>query len=193
MQNNTEVEKDKTESDNNKENDKLNKSVFNSGQIMLDMVLKEYEFESERNKGIQSRAGILLTFVGAVLVVFPIIINVPDLRKSYVNNAFEALPINLSIICVILSVVFLILAVIFLVRVISVNEYKRMDFSSFNKNNAKKNSDEMATALMIMYKEIVSFNHSVNSKKVNLYKKSTYMILFALITISFSILISIFV
>jgi len=166
---------------------------YDSGEIMLNIILKEYEFELERNKGIQSRTGMLLGFVGAILVLIPTIIKVPDLKRFNVTNALEAFPVNALVLSTLLSFVFLILSIIYFVRVISVEEYKRIDFNSFTKKHAKEEYEKMATALMIKYKDIVSYNHKINTEKVKLYKKGTYMILIALFILSISVSLSLFI
>lgn len=166
---------------------------FSSGPLMLDMVLREYEFESDRNKSIQSRAGILLTLVGAILVLFPALVNIPEFKKYNVSTAFEALPINIMFIGALLSFIFFIIAMFFLIRVVSVDNYKRIEFKSFSEKNARIEINKMSTALMIKYTDIVEFNHDINTKKVSLFRRSTYMILLGLIMTSISFISQLFI
>lgn len=166
---------------------------FPSGEIMLSMVLKEYEYEGYRYKGLQSRTGMLMAFVGALLVFLPNYFKILNLSKVKVNNAFEAMPYVILVILFISGFISLIASIIYFVRVISTEEYRRLSFDGFNEKNAMYEKDKLAVSLMIKYKSIVEYNHKKINKKVELYKKGIYMIIISIILITSSFIISLFI
>ena len=52
-----------------------------SSELLLNIVQKEFEYEAERNRGIQNRAGIFISFIGVIMTLFPSYINI----KSILN------------------------------------------------------------------------------------------------------------
>lgn len=166
----------------NQETDKAKfEKSYPSAELMLSVMQKEYEYESERVRSLEARTGIFLAFAGALLVFLSSSLKLPDLKNTEINNLFEAFPIVLVIILTFLTLALLILAAIFFVRVISIQTYQRLAFKGFVKSNTKEKIDIIATEIMTDYQKVVKHNNEVNNKKVEIYKKGIYLIMAAII------------
>lgn len=176
----------------NKSNKKTEAEKFPSGSLMLQIILKEYDNELNRNANLQSRTGIFFVLVGGLLAFLPSYFHITDLTKIKINNVYQAIPYSLSIICISCSFIALITSVIFFVKVLATDQYKRLQFDEFTEQNAGYKVDIMSIALMNEYKSIIDYNHKKIDKKVKWYKLGTYSLVVAIVSITISFVISIF-
>ncbi|MGF7186611.1 hypothetical protein GGQ84_002735 [Desulfitispora alkaliphila] len=155
--------------------------IYPSAELMLAVIQKEYEHESDRVRSLEARTGIFLAFAGALLVFLSSSLKLPEFRSIEVNSIPEAFPIVLVIIFTFLTLATLILAVIFFVRVISIQTYKRLAIKGFVESNTKEKVDKIAMEIMADYQKVVKHNNEVNNQKVEIYRKGIYLIMAAVI------------
>lgn len=166
---------------------------YPSAELMLAAIQREYEYESNRVRSLESRTGIFLAFAGALLVFFSSSLKPINLKEIEVDSLSQAFPFILMIGLIFLTLLILILSVIFFVRVISIQTYKRLSLNGFIKENTKSNPDIIAMEIMIDYQKVVSHNSRVNNKKIELYKKGLYLILMAIIMTAIVYSINLFI
>ncbi|KJS20288.1 MAG: hypothetical protein VR72_15100 [Clostridiaceae bacterium BRH_c20a] len=177
-----------------KENLKTNKNdttKFPSGKILLSVLEKEYEYEADRFRSLETRTGIFMTFVGAILVFFASTIKIPNLNVQ-VDSVLQALPYVLIIIFSILTILSLFISLTFFIKVVSIQTYKRLSLEGFTENNATYEEGLVSTSLMIEYKSIIKHNNEANNKKIRFYKTGVYFILISLVLTAVSYILSLF-
>lgn len=176
----------------NNKKDNEDKEKFPSAELMLSVLQKEYDNEAEREKSIESRTGIFMTFAGAILAFMPSTIKLPNVYKIQVKNLLEALPYCTLIILTVITFSTLVFSIICFIRVVSVKEYRRLTLDGFNESNAVYKKEYIALALMKEYQIVVKHNNSTNDKKIALFKRGIYCILIALVLLVIIYFISIF-
>lgn len=172
---------------------KNNKDITNfpSGKILLSVLQKEYEYENDRFRSLESRTGIFMTFVGAILVFFASTIKIPSLNVK-VGSVLQAVPYVLIIIFSILTILSLFISLGYFIKVVSIQTYKRLSLDGFKELNATYDEEPVATSLMVEYKKIIEYNNEANNKKVKYYKIGVYFILISLVLTAVSYILSLF-
>ncbi len=165
---------------------------FPSGEILLSVLQKEYEYEADRFRSLESRTGIFMAFVGAVLVFFANTIRIQHFNMK-VETVLQALPYVLLILFSILTLLSLFISLLYFIKVISIQTYKRLSLDGFTESNATYDAEIVSTALMTEYKKIVEHNNEANNKKVKCYKIGVYYILVSLVFMAISYILSLFV
>ncbi len=166
-------------------------------KLLLSVVQKEYDYEFERGKNLETRTGIFLTFASAALVFFISSINFSKLNSIKVQNIFQALPFTLLIIFLFLVLLSFIVSVICFIRVISLKTYRRIDLECFSDENLAKNvlchEEIISTALIKIYKTCIENYIKVNDNRVIWFKYGIIFVLSALICSSITYLLRLFI
>ena len=140
------------------ETEKDAKKEYQSGELMLSVIQKEYVYESDRAKSLESRTGIFLAFSGVLLAFFSSNLKLPNLNTIEITNALESLPFILIWQLAILNFMALFGAIIHFIFVVSVQTYKRLSFNGFNQKNATCMKEQVAVSIMKEYQLIVTHN-----------------------------------
>lgn len=169
-----------------------NSELYPSAELMLSVLQKEYEYEINRKNSLESRAGILLTFTGALLVLLSSSLKLPDFNEIEIKTFYEALPYVFILFINIIIIALLIVTIIILFSVISIRTYNRIEIKGFNEANAKENLHIIALDLMKSYKDVLNYNIEVNNKKAKLFNLGVLLITISIIIFSINFFISIF-
>ena len=151
--------------------------IYPSGELLLSVVQKEYDYESARKTALETRAGILITLAAVILTFTFSNVKIPKIKSPI--EEFSTLIFYVSYFLIgIISIATIIVSLFYLLRVIFVSEYRRFETSTLNDENASYMPDIVATALTKQYHEIISINHKANTQKTELYiKGSNYLII----------------
>lgn len=165
---------------------------FPSGEKLLSVLQKEYEYEADRFRSLESRTGIFMAFVGAILVFFASTIRIQYFNME-VETVLQALPYVLLILFSILTLLSLFISLAYFIKVISIQTYKRLSLDGFTESNTAYDVGIVSTSLMIEYKKIIEHNNEANNRKVKYYKTGVYYILVSLVFIAISYILSLFI
>lgn len=170
-----------------------NKSSSNnngeSAELLLDNVRKEYEYESDRNKGLQNRAGIFISFIGLILTLFPTVAKVPSVQLKDIITIYQLLVPIFYIILIAIIFIGLIFSLISFVLILSTKEYKRLALKGFNSNTVNISKCKVAENIMIDYTIILKHNISINDTKANHFQRGCISLTICIILIPIFILL----
>lgn len=171
--NDTAVTNNSTDTQNNIE------VTYPSGELLLSIVQKEYDYETTRKTVLETRTGILITLAAAILTFTFSNIKLPKIRTPI--NEFSTLIFYVSYFLIgVTAVVTIGISLCYLLRVLFIAKYKRLDTTDINTQTAAGNPDVVATALTKQYEKILRHNHNVNNDKMILYRKGTNCLIIAL-------------
>ncbi|WP_046181422.1 hypothetical protein [Domibacillus tundrae] len=163
---------------------------FPSAELLLSVIQKEYDYELARKTAFETRAGILLAFVTAILPILISYIKISDLKKIKITHVTEATWYIIYLIFVIIAMCALITAFIFLLKVFMADKYMRMTTKEFNQTYGKYPKDYIAISLTEQYRDIVQYNREKNNIKAKDYKLGTSVSLIGVILIILVYIIS---
>ncbi|PEV97706.1 hypothetical protein CN428_24485 [Bacillus cereus] len=158
-------------------NNNQNELKYPSGEMLLSIIQKEYDYESARKSALETRSGVLITLAAAILTFTFSNVKLPKIKTPI--NDFPSLIFYVSYFLIaVVSVVTVVISLCYLMRVIFIAEYKRFETETLNTRNGKFQPDIVAMSLTEQYQEIISHNQLANNKKTDLYRKGTnYMII----------------
>ncbi|KLU55473.1 hypothetical protein EL84_25870 [Paenibacillus sp. VT-400] len=169
-----------------------NKKRYESGPFLLTVIQAEYEYELERGRSIESRTGIFIAFLGALLVFMLEKLKLPKFTgKTY--TLIEATPFVLSFLFFVGALLTILISVYMFIKVLSVKTHKRLKLSGFTAARANENENALATAIMVDYQQVVTRNNEVNTEKVLIFKKGTQYAFAALILAAIGYIINLFI
>lgn len=154
---------------------------YPSATLMLDIIMKEYEFESNRKNSIESRAGILLTLVGALLTIIPTFFSLSKYSKLEIKTVKDIIFPGIAILLFLLTLVLLSFSIIYFVKSLSTKNYERLSYTGFNKDNASALESEVALCIMCEYAKSIKINIEANNDKVNKFNSAIFFLKYALI------------
>lgn len=134
-----------------------------SAKLLLATAQKENDYEIDRKKTFETRAGIFIAFSG---VLFTLLIKIMD--SNYFKNVQPAEFTSYAIVfCVFFLIPFLLLlvSVYCFLHVVIAKKYHRFDLTGFDADSASLKEEQAAFYLMERYRDIVNNNHHVNTKK----------------------------
>jgi heme/copper-type cytochrome/quinol oxidase subunit 4 len=151
---------------------------YPSGELMLSVIQKEYDYETMRKTALETRAGVLITLLVAILTFAVTSIKIPKIKSSINDEGalFYYFSFFLIVIVVIGSIM---LSLFFLLKVFFTDEYKRLDISDFISDYGKYKKDVVAMAITEKYREAITHNQDKNNKKANLYRLGVYTVIVA--------------
>lgn len=152
---------------------------YPSGELMLAVIQKEYDYEAARKTALENRSGILITLAAAILTFA--VSNIKEIEIKYPVEGFGILFYYFScFILLVLSIGGISYSLYHLLRVLFIDEYKRLDVVSFNRENAQYTSDIFAMACIEKYNLVITHNHVKNDVKVDFYKKGIKYLIISL-------------
>ncbi|MEX3615466.1 hypothetical protein [Paenibacillus glucanolyticus] len=134
-----------------------------SAKLMLSVAQKEYEYEVDRKKTLETRAGIFVAFVG---VMFAFIARNADIVIFNNINQTQFMLYALIFGLFFLIPVLLLLASLYcFIHVIVTKKYLRVDLKNFNENRAQLKEEISALKIMNAYVKVVALNTEQNDIK----------------------------
>lgn len=179
--------------DNNTKDNHTNDNEL-SNRLLLDLVLREYDIEMERQKSLNSRVGIFLALIGVIITFMPNVISIKSLNGIDVGNAVDAVPYVLDYLINIVIYILLVISLVLFIKVINSNKnYRRIEFNSFKQKYSNYKFDELALAYMENYKKILINNKKINDIKFKFFSAGIICLFISIILILFSLIISSFI
>ena len=164
-----------------------------SSELLLSVVQKEFEYESERNKGIQNRAGIFMSFIGVIMTIFPSYININEIASRPNETIGQTGLLLLYISLIILLFVGLIVSLVMFVTVLNTKQYRKLNSSGFSEENCIYDTKAVSLELMKDYKEILEYNSEINNKKAKAFEMGCKILVACIILIPIIISIKAFI
>lgn len=164
-----------------------------SGELLLSVVQKEFEFESERNKGLQNRAGIFISFIGVIMTLFPSYINIKNIVDSPNKTIGQTGVLLFYLFLIIILFLGLIISLILFTKTLSTKKYLRLKLNGFSEDIACMNTDEVATELMKDYRIILKHNIKINDDKADIFQIAYTILTVCIVLIPIIITIKAFV
>jgi hypothetical protein len=163
---------------------------YPAAKLMLSIAQKEYEYEVDRKKTLETRAGIFVAFTGVVLTFLS-----NNLKTSFFKSIGEdqfILYATIFAVFFVIPIILLLVALYSFVHVIITKPYTRIELKDFNDSHAKLKEDVTAVRYAKAYVKIVSLNSEKNNKKTKYFNtgvictsiSSVLLILFYFITFS---------
>lgn len=179
-----------------KEHDQQPSPDVSTARLLFSVIQKEYDYEIDRGKNLETRTGIFLTFTGAALVFLISNVKLSSFLAVQIKNVLQALPYAFLLILLVLILISFIGSVIFFIKVLSIKTYKRIALDCFEGEKLGKNilvPEAIATiALIPIYKTCIDSYSEVNDKRVKWFKYGIRLILLALIFTSITFLLKLF-
>lgn len=154
-----------------------------SAKILLSVLLKEYGYELDRGKQLETRTGVFLAFSGAILVFIA-----SNVKSSNIvpKTLFQILPLYVFVlIFLVITLICLLGSIICFIKVITTKTNLRLGLDSFSIENVKKTTsyseEESALVLITKYKKLIEHSTSVNDERVKWYERGINFILPAVI------------
>lgn len=177
----TDVDQSQTETEDVSSNQEV--VTFPSGELLLSVIQKEYDYETARKTALETRAGIFIPFIAAILTFVVSYVKVDQLKKIKITYAIEGFYYSVYMLLGIASIGLLVTALIYFIKVLTAYEYKRLvtaELSSEKHGGFAK--DVLAMAFAEKYRDIIEHNHSLNGKKAKHYQRGCYVTFAAIIT-----------
>lgn len=136
--------------------------------ILYDLARNEYDNETNRKRDLETRAGILIALVGALIGLFFTVIDISIISngKTVVETVFYAI-LALSYL-IPLSIGFLSLKSF--IDVIITRDYTRIDVNGISEQTAALEKQVLSFNLANSYKNAVINNEKLNNEKANYFK-----------------------
>jgi len=165
---------------------------FPSARIMLDILLGEYQYEFSRKASMETRAGVILAFIGSIILLLPTILGKPELIQVD-DSCFAVVLKVVTMIIYTLTYILLVLAISQIFKTLKTRDYSNFDLGPFTAENARKSDDVIAKALLVGLKDIVESNSKVNELKASYYQNAIRFILAGFVSITIYVVVSVLV
>ena len=158
------------------------KREYPAALLMLSEIKDIYNDENERQKTLENKASLGLTFVGVLLTIG--ISELPIINITKVNtNDFLQIILNLVlVISLILMISMLILATYNLHQSIKTRPYQKMSTKGFINENGEKEEEIIAMVILKIYKKTIKKNRVINDKKSKYIDKSIIYLIICVIS-----------
>ncbi len=153
-----------------------NLDKYPSGEILLSIAQKEYEYEIARKTAVETRAGVLITLLVAIVTF-----GVSTLGPPVIQMPIKSIKVIILYSCyytlAILAIGTIVFSLYKLLRVFLIDEYRRLDITNFNRSMGEFNKDVSAMAIAEKYCEIVNYNQNKNDIKIKAYSVGVYSVI----------------
>ncbi|AOH54505.1 hypothetical protein ABE28_009080 [Peribacillus muralis] len=154
---------------------------YPSSELLLSIIQSEYDIEVGRKRDLETRAGILIALLGAVVVFYLTEINFSSFKTA--NSKVEVLCFILISLIYLFPVVMLLLSFNKFINVLKTKSYQRIGLDGFDIETAKRNQNELSFDLMESYTAVVKSNAISNDEKVDDFKEGIDKLTIAIIGI----------
>ncbi|MBE0185609.1 MULTISPECIES: hypothetical protein [Bacillus] len=155
---------------------------YPSAETLLSTITREYDAEANRKRDIETRAGVLIALLGALIGFYASAIDFSILKKtSY--SPIEMLCFSVLSILYFFPAIMQLIAFRHLINVLKTYEYTSIGLNGFTQENAERPKDELQYHLATSYHAVVVQNSKANDIKADLYKKGFEKIYISIIGI----------
>jgi hypothetical protein len=174
----------KTEENTQKSSEELpqnREKTYASSDVLLSVIQNEYTNEADRKRDLETRSGIFIALLGALIGFYA-----GQINFSYFKNYESSIELLFFIFVCIMSlfpVVMLLFALKDLIDVLKIKEYQRIGLGGFSETSAMKEKSEIEFKLAIAYKSVVETNGKSNDEKAKQFKNGVNKIFIAVIGI----------
>lgn len=165
---------------------------YPSATVILDIILNEYKNEIDRGRSFDTRSGIFLPVIGAIIIFLPDLMNKMKWNKE-INVISDVIPEVLVLSLVIISIALLLISSTNFIAVLKSKEYERINYKNLNKNIAVYPEDSIRIKLIEEYVKILNKNIETNNEKAKYYKIAMGKVQQALFVISAVLVIGTFI
>ena len=157
-------------------NDERPEVNIDSVKAILDTVRKEYDYEQDRSKSIDSRAS---TFLTISATAFALVCNIIKLPTNYI------LIHSMILICVYtLTLLSLLITVLLFARTLMSKPYKRYKIGDLNSYNVmSSSSNELAPVIISTLCKLIDENSKVNDQKIKYYNLAIVLLIISMFLI----------
>ncbi|MFP3419754.1 hypothetical protein R0K30_09570 [Bacillus sp. SIMBA_154] len=160
-------------------------NVYPSSEILLSTITREYDAEANRKRDIETRAGVLIALLGALIGFYATALDFSFFKKA--NSPVEMLCFVIIALLFIFPAIMQLIAFKHLINVLKTYQYESLGLDGFNSLNleksAKRGKDELQLLLTSAYHAVVEKNSMANDTKAKLFKKGTEKIYISIIGI----------
>lgn len=183
------MERESTESSEENQEDPCAKSDIDypSAETLLSTITREYEAEANRKRDIETRAGVLIALLGALIGFYATALDFSFFKKA--QSPIEMLCFAIIALLYIFPAIMQLIAFKHLINVLKTYEYQTLGLGGFSSENgmldynAKRPKDELQYDLVDSYHGVVEKNSNANETKARLYKKGIEKIYISIIGI----------
>lgn len=174
-------------SEESQQNSEQHHIEYPSSETLLNTISREYDAEANRKRDIETRAGVLIALLGALIGFYATALDFSFFKKAH--SPIEMLCFAIIALLYIFPAIMQLIAFKHLINVLKTHEYQSLGLSGFNEddgslnNNARLPKDELQYALTDSYYNIVKKNSNANDTKAMLYKKGIEKIYISIIGI----------
>lgn len=184
---------DKCEEDKSSNKKALDKTKnYPAAGVLLDIILNEYKNEIDRGRSFDTRSGIFLPFIGAIIIFLPELISGIKWEQTK-YTIIEIAPYMLIVILTLVSLVLLLFSCTNFIKVLKSKEYERIKYYKLDRKIAKYPEDSMKVKLVEEYIKILDTNIKTNNEKAKYYKNAMTQVQQALFVITSIIAMGMFV
>ncbi|WP_016938730.1 hypothetical protein [Bacillus siamensis] len=169
------------------QNSQKNDIEYPGSEVLLNTITREYDAEANRKRDIETRAGVLIALLGALIGFYATALDFSFFKKAH--SPIEMLCFSIIALLYIFPAIMQLIAFKHLINVLKTFEYETIGLNGFsNENgslqvNAKFPKDKLEYAFVDSYYNIVKLNSKANDTKANLYKKGIEKIFISIIGI----------
>ena len=162
------MEEDKVETNN--KNDELNNETneeisYPSAKLLLDLAYKEYIYETESKKNLETKTGICLALSGTVLTMM--LVQIGGVAVPYIEDnvpLWKALFIIIHEIMYVGTIGTLIFAIYKFIDVLMIAVYQRLDIEE-SSNYTSNKEDEFSQFILGYIADYITFNNAKNYER----------------------------
>ncbi|MED5224163.1 hypothetical protein [Bacillus safensis] len=161
--------------------------LYPSSEILLSTITREYDAEANRKRDIETRAGVFLALLGALIGFYATALDFSFFKKA--NSPIEMLCFVIIAMLYIFPAIMQLIAFKHLINVLKTYQYESLGLGGFNPGNiemsAKLRKDELQFLLSSSYHAVVEKNSIANDTKAKLFRNGTEKIYISIIGIVF--------
>ncbi|OJD94353.1 hypothetical protein A9485_05720 [Bacillus cereus] len=153
--------------------------TYPTADVLLSMIQREYDIEASRKRDIETRTGILIALLGALIGFYTSAIDFSLFKKAH--TPIEYLCFTFIIIIYIFPLVTFFFSMKEFINVLQTKKYQRIGLGGITENVAKKPKDLISMKLAESYKTVVEDNGKSNEEKAMQFKKGISLMYISLI------------
>lgn len=173
-----------------------NEIKYPSSSILLEICKDEYTKEKERATNFETKAGLFLTGIIALITIYLDIIPFQKISSNLLTAADNITIIFTTIYCLLLllAFIFIILSFFHFTCVLDSQKYMRVEYDNLNcEQNNMAAPDLVMYAMNQHYYQILKHNTSINNKKANKFSLGIKFTLIAFILLIISTILILFI
>ena len=171
------------EQNNNQEysQDSTKGKEYPSAELLLSIIQHEYQNEASRKRDLETRTGILIALLGALVGLYTSTIDFTIFKKA--ETSIEYLGFSIIAIIYIFPLISFLISIKLFIDVLKTREYQRMGLDGINDKNAKQLIDVVSQKIVMGYKTVVINNDKSNNAKTKDFNKGIKYLYISLIGI----------